>query len=58
MESNVNYTLVGAFIIGLTIAMIVIALWLSVGLTGKQYNFYLAYMNESVSGLSANAPVK
>jgi phospholipid/cholesterol/gamma-HCH transport system substrate-binding protein len=58
MESNVNYTVVGGFVVSLTCALIVIALWLSIGLSNKNYNFYYAYMNESVSGLNVDSPVK
>jgi len=59
METKVNYVIVGLFALLLSVAMIAGVLWLS---TGKQYNveydIYLAYMHESVSGLNQNAPVK
>jgi len=58
MESRVNYTLVGAFVIILGTALVIIFLWMTVGLTGKTYNTYLIYMDESVAGLSEKADVK
>jgi phospholipid/cholesterol/gamma-HCH transport system substrate-binding protein len=58
MESKVNYTFVGAFVIGLITALIFIGVWLSTQWKGKVYNIYAAYMAESVSGLAINAPVK
>ncbi len=58
MESDVNYTLVGAFVIGLFAAAIIIVLWLSASLSEQHTNLYLAYMNESVAGLSVDATVK
>lgn len=54
-----NYTLVGAFVLLLGAALIAGALWLaSGGSWQKQYDLYLAVMDESVAGLNLNAPVK
>lgn len=58
MESKVNYTWVGLFVVVLGLSLIVIAFWLSSGFTEKHYKTYRAYMNESVTGLSENASVK
>ncbi|MCA1799271.1 MAG: MCE family protein [Xanthomonadaceae bacterium] len=58
METRVNYTAVGAFVVVLTIALVAGILWLTTGLGREQHNFYLAYVSESVSGLNVNAPVK
>jgi phospholipid/cholesterol/gamma-HCH transport system substrate-binding protein len=58
MEPNVNYTAVGAFVIALLAAIIVTIIWLSVGLTRTSYTPYLVYMNESVTGLNPDAPVR
>lgn len=59
METKVNYVVVGLFALLLLAAMVAGVLWLS---AGKQYNMvfdtYVAYMNESVSGLNLNARVK
>jgi phospholipid/cholesterol/gamma-HCH transport system substrate-binding protein len=57
MESRVNYTLVGFFVLLLGAIGIIIPLWLSSGLDQQQYNTYLIYMNEAVDGLSTNAAV-
>lgn len=59
MENKVNYAVVGAFILVLVGAMIAAALWLaSGGAFQKKYDLYLAVEDESVAGLSQNAPVK
>ncbi len=58
METRFNYTMVGAFVVVLGLALIIIALWLSVGLRHENYKLYGTYMHESVSGLSINSPVK
>lgn len=58
MESKINYTAVGAFVIALLTAIIIAIVWLSAGLSTEDYKSYLVYMNESVSGLSVDAPVK
>ncbi|MFN3398393.1 MAG: MlaD family protein [Sulfurimicrobium sp.] len=59
METKVNYTIVGLFVVLLSAALVAGILWLS-GSAGyrKTYDTYLAYMNESVSGLNLDAPVK
>ena len=59
MESKVNFTIVGLFTLTLVAALIAILLWLGTGgRYYKVYDTYYAYMNESVSGLNLNAPVK
>lgn len=59
MESKVNFTIVGLFTLTLAAALIAILLWLGTGgRYYKLYDTYYAYMNESVSGLNLNAPVK
>ncbi|HXK23363.1 MAG TPA: MlaD family protein [Myxococcota bacterium] len=59
METKVNYALVGAFVVVLSLAIIAAVLWISSGRTaGKEYDSYLAYFTESVSGLNRQAPVK
>jgi phospholipid/cholesterol/gamma-HCH transport system substrate-binding protein len=55
----VNYTLVGAFVIALGAALIAVVLWLAAGGAWRQkVDLYLTMMEESVAGLSINAPVK
>ncbi len=54
-----NYTLVGAFVVALGAALIAGVLWLAAGGAWRQkLDFYLTMMEESVAGLSINAPVK
>lgn len=58
METNVHYTVVGAFVILLTSAIILAVIWLSSGFSLAQYSNYLVYMQESVSGLNTDSPVE
>lgn len=59
METKVNYSLVGGFVLVLSAALISVVLWLaSGGGFQKKYDFYLALSDESVAGLNLNAPVK
>jgi phospholipid/cholesterol/gamma-HCH transport system substrate-binding protein len=59
MESKVNFAAVGVFVIALGVALIAGILWLaSGGAVHKRFDLYLALVNESVSGLNLNAPVK
>lgn len=54
-----NYTLVGAFVLTLGAALVAGVLWLAAGGAWRQkVDLYLTIMEESVSGLSVNAPVK
>lgn len=54
-----NYALVGAFVLALGAALVAGALWLAAGGASRQaYELYLAMVDESVSGLNLNAPVK
>lgn len=58
MESKTNYTIVGFFVLVLGSATILVSLWLSVGINSKVYQAFAIYMNEAVSGLSEQSPVK
>jgi phospholipid/cholesterol/gamma-HCH transport system substrate-binding protein len=59
MEAKVNFAVVGAFVLILGAALIAGVLWLSSGKSlRKDYDIYLVYMRESVSGLSLDAPVR
>jgi phospholipid/cholesterol/gamma-HCH transport system substrate-binding protein len=58
METNVNYTIVGVFVITLVSVMVMTIIWLSAGFSTAQYAFYKVYMTESVSGLSLDSPVE
>jgi phospholipid/cholesterol/gamma-HCH transport system substrate-binding protein len=58
METNVNYTIVGIFVITLTAFMILAVIWLSSGLSVEQFSVFKVYMTESVSGLNIDSPVE
>ena len=58
MDSKVNYALIGLLVIILSILLVAVILWLSVGTEQKVHDTYQAYIQESVSGLNRKAPVK
>jgi len=58
MERKVSYAMVGLFVIVLGSAWLMISLWLALGDFSTEYTRYRVYMNESVSGLYLDAPVK
>ncbi|MDP1941455.1 MAG: MlaD family protein [Gallionella sp.] len=59
MEEKVNFAVVGIFVLVLSAALIGGVLWFGSGLSYRTvYDVYLTYMNESVSGLNLNAPVR
>lgn len=58
METKANYMMVGAGVIVLIFGLLLTALWLSVGLNSKDLATYAVYVNEPVSGLNVQAPVK
>lgn len=58
MESKINYTLVGMFVVLLTAGLIGFAYWLGKYGGRQEYDSYLVYMSESVAGLSTDASVK
>ena len=58
METNVNYTLVGAFVLTLVAFMVFGIIWLSAGFSSGEYTAYRIYMNESVAGLNIDSTVE
>ena len=58
MESRINYTLVGLFVVLLLAGLIAFAFWLVKYGGTQEYDYYYVYMSESVFGLSADASVK
>lgn len=59
METKVNFAVVGAFVLLLGAALIGGVLWLSSEKSyRKVFDTYLVYMEESVSGLTPDAPVR
>lgn len=58
MESKVNYTAVGFFVVVFSIAAFIFALWLAQLKSQKVYDTYIVYLPESVAGLSVNSQVQ
>lgn len=58
MISKTSYAMVGAFVLLLTGAFIWGMLWISAGGPPQDYDRYLVYMMDSVSGLNVDAPVR
>jgi phospholipid/cholesterol/gamma-HCH transport system substrate-binding protein len=58
METNVNYTVVGAFVIVLFSSIVLAIIWLSAGFSTEKYTTYEVLMKEAVTGLSLEAPVE
>jgi len=58
MEPKVNYALVGLFVVLFGSALIGAGLWLATGSLRQTYDTYYIFINESVSGLNTDAPVK
>jgi len=58
METNVNYTIVGIFVLSLFACMVFGIIWLSSGLAVGQYTTYKIYMKESVAGLNVDSSVE
>ncbi|CAG0974868.1 hypothetical protein MYXO_01505 [Myxococcaceae bacterium] len=59
METKVNFALVGGFVVALSVALVAAVLWISSSRSSrKETATYVAYFEESVSGLNPRAPVK
>ncbi len=58
MNTKTSYTLVGIFVLALMTALIWGILWIAAGGPPRDHEFFLAYMTESVSGLSVDAPLR
>lgn len=58
MDTKVNYTVVGLFVILLGAVLIVFILWLTSLKHSEVYNIYVVYMHEEVSGLNVQSPVR
>ena len=58
MKAKSSYALVGLFVLLLSSALVAAVLYLTTGGPPKDYDFYVTYMTESVSGLGVDAPVK
>ncbi len=58
MGKRLNNAFVGVFVIVLGLVWVAITLWLALGDYSTQYTTYRVYLDESVSGLYRDAPVK
>ncbi len=58
MESRINYTIVGIFVVLLLTGLIFFVYWLGKYGYKQEYDYYYVYMAESVAGLSPEAAVK
>jgi phospholipid/cholesterol/gamma-HCH transport system substrate-binding protein len=58
MEPRVHYVIVGLFVMILGTITVGASLWLAYGDISRESSTYRVYMNESVSGLFIDAPVK
>jgi len=58
MESRINYIIVGAFVIFISIGLAGFVFWLEKFGSQDDFRYYRTYMKESVSGLSLDASVK
>ncbi len=58
MDSKVNYTAVGIFVIVLTAIFIIMLFWLGSFNDSKKYETYVVQVQEDVTGLSTDNPVR
>jgi phospholipid/cholesterol/gamma-HCH transport system substrate-binding protein len=58
MDTNVNYSIVGIFVIGLVACIVFGIIWLSAGFSSGQTVSYEIYMKESVGGLNIDSTVE
>ena len=58
MESKINYTIVGIFVVILLTGLLSLAYWLQQHGGKQEYDYYHVYMSESIAGLSPDASVK
>lgn len=58
MESKINYTIVGLFVVILTAALLSITFWLTRQYGQQTYDTYFVHLSESVAGLNIDAAVK
>ncbi len=58
MESKINYTIVGVFVILLLAGLIAFVFWLGKYGYKQKYDYYYVHMSESVAGLSPESSVK
>jgi ABC-type transporter Mla subunit MlaD len=52
METNVNYTIAGTFVLVLLTFIVIGTIWLAAGITTDKFNYYQVNMQETITGLS------
>jgi phospholipid/cholesterol/gamma-HCH transport system substrate-binding protein len=57
MNPKISFTLVGLFVLLLSAGLVITVVWISASATARNYDTYVTYMYESVSGLNQGAPV-
>lgn len=59
MDRKFSYAMVGLFVVTLGTALVIAIIWLGAGgSSSERYQTYEVYLNETVAGLAAGAPVK
>lgn len=58
MDTKINYTAVGFIVVALIALLTGFLLWWTTDFRHKNYHTYVVYMNQDVSGLSVQSPVK
>ena len=58
MESKINYTIVGIFLVALTVALFSFAYWLTKNYGQQSYDTYYVHLSESAAGLTVDGSVK
>lgn len=59
MDTKVNFSRIGAFVVLLFILLLAFIFWLGkFGFEKKHYDYYTIYFTESVSGLNIESPIK
>lgn len=58
MESKINYTIVGLFVVTLTAVLLSVTFWLTRQYGQQTYDTYYVHLSESVAGLNIDAAVK
>ncbi len=58
MDSKVNYTVIGLFIVSMLVVLVMTFFWMSTEKHGQKYKIYLVYLHEEVSGLAVQSLVR
>lgn len=58
MDTKVNFVIIGLFVVGLTLAIVVASIWIAGGHHTKHYEKYLTFVDEAVDGLTEKSVIK